>query len=122
MTARPLICRPIGDPTMHIDAMPDPVADEMRVIAFVLRRLRELRPHLTYGERLKIAEALRDCGDALDHGAAVQLLRSPCGAARHDDDDGQPGGAFPPVDIVEVVPPSCLPRPRVASRPAARRP
>jgi hypothetical protein len=47
----------------------DHAADELRAVAFVLRRLGTFRHHLTGDECLRIGEALRDCADQIDHGA-----------------------------------------------------
>jgi hypothetical protein len=46
----------------------DDVAGELRGVAFALRRLGTLRPALTYDERLRIGELLRDAADQIDHG------------------------------------------------------
>jgi hypothetical protein len=46
----------------------DDIADELRYIAHAIKRLGMLRPQLTPAEQVKLAEQLRDAGDALDHG------------------------------------------------------
>jgi hypothetical protein len=47
------------------------VADELRAVAFVLRRLGGFRHHLTGDECLRIGELLRDCADQIDHGVGA---------------------------------------------------
>jgi hypothetical protein len=49
------------------------VAGELRFIAHALKRLGELRPHLTSSECLWLAELGRDACDALDHGAIATV-------------------------------------------------
>src|SRR5262245_26958713 len=45
---------------------------ELRVIAQALRRLEQLRHNLTFGERLRLGELMRDCADALDRSGRVE--------------------------------------------------
>ena len=55
----------------------DDIAGELRAVAFVLRRLGALRRALSYDECLRVGELLRDCADAIDHGAGPVTLPAP---------------------------------------------
>jgi hypothetical protein len=48
----------------------DPVAAELRHIAFAIQRLGALRHRLDYDERLRISNLMRDVADDLDQGSS----------------------------------------------------
>jgi hypothetical protein len=52
----------------------NPIADELRSIARALRRLGGLRCQLTFDERLRIAELMRDAADEIDRGEVRKPL------------------------------------------------
>ena len=89
--------------------LPNPVAAEMRYIAHALRRLGVLRREFTYDECLRFGELLRDCADALDHGAGPVTLPAPQEPAPQPEPAPvlSPSGCGPTASFAPSAGPAC---------------
>jgi hypothetical protein len=94
----------------------DPVANEMIYIAHAITRLGQLRPALNYDECLRLAEMLRDAGDALDHGAAQRNPPTPAAQLEQVEIESPPATGEVQVPVRQL---SALRRP--PARPARPR-
>ena len=92
---------------------------ELLLAERAIRGLGKLRLVLTYDERLRIGELLRDCADAVDHGAGPVTLPTPQEPAPQIEQSPSPEPATDDAVRVPVRPLGAKHRP--SSRPARPR-